>query len=136
MKKLSILFTFIFSILTINAFCLQIQKVYSTKSACPLSSVYASTTTCISQIATPSVRIKQIQITNGAVAQKVSIYSVPVNYSTTTARHIMDIDVPASTTIFFPSTLANDEQNFDIPYFAVGTSTTTTPANVNVIYKD
>lgn len=136
MKKLIFLTIFGCLLLGSQAFALQIQKVYSTKSACPLASVYTSTTTCVSQIAKSSVRIKQIQITNGAVAQTLSFYSVPVNYSTTTVTHVMDIDVPASTTIFFPATLANDETNFDIPYFAVGTSTDTTPANVNVIYKD
>jgi hypothetical protein len=136
MKKLIFLTIFGCLLLGSQAFALQIQKVYSTKSATPLTSIYTSTTTCVSQIAKPSVRIKQIQITNGAVAQRVSIYSVPVDYSTTTASHIMDIDVPASSTVYFPSTLANDEQNFDVPYFAVGTSTSTTPANINVIYKD
>jgi len=135
MKKILILAVLGCLLLGVKAFALQIQKVYSTKSATPLSTIYTSTTTCVSQIALPSVKVKQIMITNGAVAQKISIYSVPVDYSTTTVSHVMDIDVPASTTVYFPSTLANDEQNFDFPYFAVGSSTSTTPANVTVIYK-
>ena len=80
--------------------------------------------------------IKQIMITNGSTAQKVSVYKVPVDYSTTSVSNVLNIDVPASSVVYFPSTIATDEQNFDIGYFAVGTSTTTNPANITVLYKD
>jgi hypothetical protein len=81
-----------------------------------------------------NVRIKQIIITNGGTAQDITFYKNAT--STTTATAVMTINAPASTPVVFPSNLVDDNHYFDIPYFAVRTSTSTNKANVLVIYKE
>lgn len=80
------------------------------------------------------VRIKQIIITNAGTAQDLTFYKNAT--STTTATAVMKISVPASTPVYIPSNLVDDNDYLDIPYFAVRTSTSTNSANVLVLYKE
>lgn len=126
MKKilfLSVLFCLIFAS---KSFALQIQNVYSVE----CSTITPTTTP---NIDSASVRVKQIVVSNGATVQRVTIYK---NAKTgLTPAIVAKFDVPASTNFYFPSTVLNDETNFDVPYFSVISSTSTNPANVTVIYK-
>jgi|WetSurMetagenome_2_1015567.scaffolds.fasta_scaffold125342_3 hypothetical protein len=127
MKKLIFLTIFGCLLLGSNAFALQIQK--SDEIQCS-----TITPTITPNIDSASVRIKQICITNAGTAQTITIYK---NAKTGYTPAIVNVfDVQASVPFYYPSTLANDEQNFDIPYFAIMTSTSTNAAHANVIYKD
>lgn len=127
MKKFIFLIIFGCLLFGTKAFALQIQNLYSVE----CSTITPTTTPGIDSA---SVRVKQIVVSNGATAQRITVYK---NVKTgLTPAIVAKFDVPASTNFYFPSTLATDEQNFDIPYFTVITSTTTNPAHVSVIYKD
>jgi hypothetical protein len=126
MRKL-IFLSLIFSILLITPiFALNLSDSYTVQPS-------TITPTIMPNISSSIVRIKQIMITTGATDQTVTIYKNV--YTGLTPSVVATIDIPANDVRYWPNTVLDDEQNFDIPYFAVKTSTTTNPANVNVIYK-
>ena len=124
MKRL--IFLIVCFLLSINLYALQVQDLFTVE-----CSTITPTTTA--DINSSNVLVKQVMISNGGTAQTVSIYK---NVKTgLTPTIVAKIDVPASSVVYFPSNIATDDQNFNIPYFSVRTSTTTNSAKVNVIYK-
>lgn len=124
MKRL--IFLIVCFLLSINLYALQVQDLFTVE----CSTITPTTTPDINK---STVLVKQIMVSNAGTAQTVSIYK---NVKTgLTPSIVANIDVPASSVVYFPSNIATDEQNFNIPYFSVRTSTTTNSAKVNVIYK-
>jgi len=129
MKK--ILLSLFFGLLFVGSACaLQINSIYSVQAS---TNVITSTTTTTAQIDLPSVRIKGLTITNGGTAQTVTIYENA--NSTITINAVATFDVPASTVFYAFPDILTDEENFNVPYFAVRTSTSTNAARVTVLYK-
>ena len=96
--------------------------------------IYSTSPATTPNINSKNVKVKQIIITNGSVAQNLTFYKNAL--STTTVVTSISVKVPASTTLYLQSNLVDDNYYFNLPYFAVRTSTDTTKANILVIYKD
>jgi hypothetical protein len=97
--------------------------------------VVTDTTTLRAQINLPQVLVKQIAINNpGSAAQTVTIYKNA--YSTTTCTAVGTWHIPAASGMTYPISTAalSEDQNINVPYFAVRTSTTVTPVDVTILY--